>query len=416
MRTIQTLVAFAAVLLIAACTLEDGAGPALTGPSEFALSVSLSATPDQLPRDGSSQSVITVTVRDASSRPVAGQRLTVLSDVGTLSATDMVTNGGGQASVTFTAPEVGSLGNAALIFVTPIGTNAGNAVPRTLSIGFIGPANERVPKPEFSVTPNVPEVNAVARFDASATTDEEDKPCLGACLYFWDFGDGATDAGRIVNHVFTVGRIYTVTLTVIDAAGTRASIAKSVTVNRVAAPTVTSFTVSPTSPIASQLATFTVKADPASGHSIQTFDWNFGDGTTQTTTVPTVVKSYSASGAYVVTVTVTDDLGQTGSSSMTVTVGSGIVFPQPPFTVSPASPVTSQTVSFNGSGVTTLGGSTITQYDWDFGDGTTATGAAATVTKSGGYATAGSYVVRLTVTDSAGRTGTATVSVSVTAP
>ncbi len=141
MRILRTIVAVAACLSVAACTLEDGAGPSPTGPSEFALSVTLSATPDQLPRDGSSQSVVTITVRDESSRPVAGQRLNVSSSVGSISATDVVTSSNGQASLTFTAPGSGTVGNAALISVTPFGTNGGNALARTLSILFTGASN-----------------------------------------------------------------------------------------------------------------------------------------------------------------------------------------------------------------------------------------------------------------------------------
>ena len=77
----------------------------------------LSATPDRLPRDGSSQSVITITVRDEASRPVASQR-PVWRQVSERSAGDVVTNASGQASVTFTAPDAGTVGNAAMISVS----------------------------------------------------------------------------------------------------------------------------------------------------------------------------------------------------------------------------------------------------------------------------------------------------------
>jgi PKD repeat protein len=422
----KRFVAFAASLLLAACGLEDGAAPALTGPSEFGLSVTMSAAPDRLPRDGSSQSVITVTVRDASSRPVAGQRLTISTDGGTLSEIDVVTNTGGQATVTLTAPSAGTVGNSATIFVTPFGTDAGNAVPRSLAIAFIGPSNTGAPTfapVPFTVIPSPPEAGVSVRLDASGTVDaggrpatgvfDEGVPCMDACSYTWDFGDGSKGTGRVVNHTFATGKTYLVTLLVTDAAGTSASTAHPVVVNSVAAPTVT-LSVSPASPPAGQFATFTATARPAPGHSIQSYTWNFGDGTTQTTTVPTVVKTYSTAGTYIVTVTVTDDLGQQGSNSLSVTVGSGIVFPQPPFTVSPSAPLTNQAVSFNASGVSGLAGATITQYEWDFGDGGTSTEADSATTHT--YTTAGAYVVRLTVTDSAGRTGTATVSVTVTVP
>jgi PKD repeat protein len=424
MTMLRTIVAIAASLSVAGCTLEDGTPPSPTGPSEFALSVVLSATPDRLPRDGSSQSVVTITVRDEAGRPVGGQRLSVASSVGTLSAADVVTNANGQGSVTFTAPDAGTVGNQAMISVIPFGTNAGNAVPRTLSIAFIGPSNTSAPTfapIPFAVMPVAPEVGAPTRFDASGTVDasgrlvsgvfDEDVPCMQACTYTWDFGDGSTASGLVVSHTYSVGRTYTVTLIATDAAGTSSVAAQSVIVRSVPAPTVT-VSVSPASPPVGQLATFTAIATPATGHSIRSFAWNFGDGTTQTTTVPTAIKSFSAAGVYVVTLTATDDLGQHGSFSLSVTVGSGIVFPQPPFTVSPATPLINQTVSFNGSAVTALAGATITQWAWDFGDG--ATGADASTTHT--YAAVGTYVVRLTVTDSAGRTGTATVSVSVSTP
>jgi PKD repeat protein len=407
---LRTFVAIAATLPIAGCTLKDGEGPSPTGPSEFALSVVLSATPDQLPRDGSSQSVITVTVRDDASRPVGGQRLNVSSSLGALSATDLVTNSSGQASLTLTAPLPGTVGNAALVSVIPVGTNAGNAVPRTVSVFFTGTSNSTRPSPAFNWTPTNPEVNASVRFDASLTSDEG-AACFDACNYDWDFGDGSSATGRIVSHTFTAARTYTVTLNVTDAAGTSASIAHSVVVAPVPAPSVT-VSVSPNPPLANQRATFTATATAATGHSITSYSWDFGDGTTQTSATPTVTKTYSGRGTYIVTVTVTDDLGQTGIALLQFTIsGAGVTAS---FTISPASPLTGQAVQFNGSASTGSAGSTITEWAWDFGDGGTAVESGPTTSHT--YGAAGNYIVRLTATDSGGRTGTTTSQVSVTAP
>lgn len=78
------------------------------------------------------------------------------------------------------------------------------------------------------------------------------------------------------------------------------------------------------------------------------------------------------------------------------------------FTFSPTVISVGQAVSFDASASRDPDG-TIVRYDWDFGDGTTATGVTVTHT----YARAGSYLVSLTVTDNQGATNTATRTVTV---
>jgi PKD repeat protein len=81
--------------------------------------------------------------------------------------------------------------------------------------------------------------------------------------------------------------------------------------------------------------------------------------------------------------------------------------PVPNFTVSPASPVQLQNVTFDASDPTL--DSQIIAYDWNFGDGDRGTGRVA----SHQYREVGSYTATLTVTDSAGRKGSRSRSVSV---
>ena len=69
-------------------------------------------------------------------------------------------------------------------------------------------------------------------------------------------------------------------------------------------------------------ATFTDSStDPQGNGTITGRSWNFGDGTTSTTTSPS--HTYAAAGTYTVTETVTDSGGLTGSKSSSVTVSGG---------------------------------------------------------------------------------------------
>ena len=250
-----------------------------------------------------------------------------------------------------------------------MGNVSGGAVPRTIEVTLTGAANTTPPTPSFTVTPASPEVGQVASFNASATTDEG-VACMDACTYTWALGNEAVKTGRIQTHAFQTPGIHSVTLTVSDAAGTTASVQQNVTVTAAPRPTVTGINISPASPFAGQAASFTALFTVAPNHRIVSFQWLWGDGTNTTTSNASTTHVFDRNGTYVVTVTATDDLGQSASASATVTVGGGATAS---FTFSPSNPQPGDTVFFNGSPSTAAGGATITQYTWDFGDGTTET-------------------------------------------
>jgi PKD repeat protein len=412
MGIVRSAAVFVVAVSVAACSVDKQEPPSLIGPSGFAQSITMTATPDTLPRDGSSQTVITVAVRDESGQPVSGRRLTLGTTAGTLSQSDVVTGNDGRVSFTLTAPAPGSTGNTVEVFATPVGGDANNAVTRTVSIALTGISNSTAPAPQFTVTPPAPGVGELVTFDASTTTDEGG-PCGNACTYSWNFGEGTTRSGRIVTHRFGSAGTFTVVLTVTDAAGTTATRQQTLTVLMLPSPTVT-FTVSPAAPVAGQQTTFTATATAAPGHSISRFTWNFGDGSApQTTTSPSITKVFESTGTRVVTVTATDDLGQTGSFSAGVNVTSGVTVD---FTISPEPPVVGQTVRFDPFASTIPAGVSVQEYRWDFGNGETATTTAGSPIASTRYQTAQTFNVRLTIVDTQGRTTTRSKPVTVTDP
>lgn len=135
--------------------------------------------------------------------------------------------------------------------------------------------------------------------------------------------------------------------------------------------------------------------------------WNYGDGTTGSGA--TASRTYAAPGTYPVTLTVTDDAGDTDSVTHDVTV-SGPTPNEPPVAAFDAD-VTNLRVDVDGVDSDDPDG-TVASYAWTFGDGGTGTG----VSTSHTYAAAGTYPVTLTVTDDDGDTDSVTQDVTVTAP
>ena len=144
---------------------------------------------------------------------------------------------------------------------------------------------------------------------------------------------------------------------------------------------------------------------------IVSYDWNFGDGNLQTTTTNTTTHTYGAAATYAVWVTATGLLPEDQvSTSVPLTVND----PAPPavsITASNLSPELNQQITLTAEMLPASG--PITSYAWDFGDGTTGTGASVTKAWSG----LGAFTVNLTATGPVGATGAATpVTINVIAP
>ncbi|HSW44170.1 MAG TPA: S8 family serine peptidase [Phycisphaerae bacterium] len=138
------------------------------------------------------------------------------------------------------------------------------------------------------------------------------------------------------------------------------------------------------------------------------FSWQFGDG--GTAFGPTAAHKYLVPGEYIARLRVVNGLGQSGAASLRITV-----LPEynlPPTTTILAGPtsgtaplvVTFEAVAADADGV-------VVSYLWDFGDGSTGAGRKVEHT----FINAGTYGVKLTVTDDLGATATDAVLITVQA-
>jgi heat shock protein HslJ/chitodextrinase/uncharacterized protein YraI len=133
--------------------------------------------------------------------------------------------------------------------------------------------------------------------------------------YQWDFGDGA--GSNDVNPVYTYNKAgnYTVTLAVIDDLGQKGETKVGVTVQAPAPPVAVIG-----GPMAGMVGD-TLAYSGADSHGslpIVRYEWDFGDG--QTAAGVRVNHAYQNAGAYRVMLTVTDEAGQQGASTLDVTI------------------------------------------------------------------------------------------------
>jgi PKD repeat protein len=259
----------------------------------------------------------------------------------------------------------------------------------------------------FGYTVIIPNMPPVAEFSESATIvytgvsinfNASDSYDLDGYIasYSWDFGDGNTGSGVTVNHAYVDDGEYTVTLTVADNMGaTDSKTAVKLVKNRPPIASVMGYVVACDK---EEIVTFDASLSYDLDGTIVDYSWDFGDGSTATGVK--VSTSYTESGAYTITLTVTDDDGATGTIATSKTVRNKS--PVANFTESAENVYVDERISFDAAESHDPDG-TIVAYSWDFGDGSTATG----VTVSHAYSDNGLYLVTLTVTDNDGATASA---------
>ncbi len=257
------------------------------------------------------------------------------------------------------------------------------------SVWEYAPSGNASPVADFTFTTN----NLSASF-TDVSTDSDGSIVSRA----WNFGDGNTSTATNPSHTYATAGSYPVTLTVTDDGGATNTISKTVTVATSNVPPTANFGFA----VAYLTANFTDGSTDNDG-SIASRSWSFGDGATSTAINPS--HTYATAGTYSVTLTVTDNLGATGSITKPVTVAANVP-PTANFTFS------TNNLAASFIDASTDGDGSIASWAWSFGDGGTST----QQNPSHTYAAAGSYTVTLTVTDNAGATNAVNKPVTVTPP
>jgi PKD repeat protein len=247
MKGISFTLTCLAAIVASGCTVHQTQAPDLAGPSEFALSVAMSASPDTLFSGGLQQASISVQARDASGAPKANQTFRLSTAVGgtfvtfgTLSVQTVVTGTDGRATAIYTMPaftpfDAGTPNRQVSVVATPIGSDYAGAAPHSVDLLVVPPpvptAVAGGPAAALAASTVTSKVGQLVTFDAS-----QSQPSAGhsIALYYWNFGDGLfnDEHGADASHVFVTAGTYTVVLGIQDDLGRTASTFKTVVVSQ----------------------------------------------------------------------------------------------------------------------------------------------------------------------------------------
>lgn len=220
-------------------------------------------------------------------------------------------------------------------------------------------------------------------FTDSSTTDGT-HPIV---KWVWNYGDGVIDTltSAPFQHSYLLPGNYIVTLKVTNSKGCTDSfsLVNPLVISRPQAL----FSTQDTMSCPNQAIVF---SNFSTGPSLS-YTWYFGDGSTSTAAIPT--HTYSANGIFTVKLVVTDQYGCTDSLIKPAYIT--IVTPHADFNMSDSvSSCPPLIVSFNNTSTN------YTSLNWDFGDGSSTQ----VINPSHFYATAGTFIITLTITSPGGCT------------
>ncbi len=275
-------------------------------------------------------------------------------------------------------------------------------------------ADELLPDVVVGADPQVGPAPLTVRFTSLGSVD----PRGGELSLRWDFGDGTTSTEAHPTHTYARPGEFVAVLTATNELGGAARASVTITASNRLPVAVIAAPANGSQAFRGELVRFSSAgsnddADASRGARIVAWAWDFGDGTTSNLAEPSKAYDRLRPEGYPITLTVTDTDGGTASTVSllrivnrvpTARITANRTSGASPLSVDLAAVVTDES---------TMAVNPPLSYSWDLGNGTTSTLAdPPSVTYTG----AGNRSVRLTVTDDAGATATATQVITVTAP
>jgi len=153
------------------------------------------------------------------------------------------------------------------------------------------------------------------------------------------------------------------------------------------------------------------KSTAPPGATINQYDWNI-DGVDFINSGATNTSTFATAGRHTATLTITDSNSVTAISFFDIIIGDTTIP-----VVNHTGPYTGETgtaITFDASTSTTDSSTSLTNYIWDFGDGSAVVQGVATATHT--YTTEGRYTVTIAAQDGNGMTGVSSSAVTITTP
>jgi len=162
------------------------------------------------------------------------------------------------------------------------------------------------PTARFNSTITTAYINEEIFFDGSMSLDPDGGSITN---YEWNFGDGNTTSGNYptITHKWTSPGSYIIELTVTDDESATCTFLSTIEVTDQLP--IARFTYEPTNPYLNELVRFDASSSVDNDGSITTYEWNFGDGQTSSENDPETIHAYSELKTFNVTLTVTDNNG-----------------------------------------------------------------------------------------------------------